>query len=167
MATKKKSGKEKAKSANQNLEMAFFIMPSEGLKNLREELEFMFGKDMTKGVLFRFGFKSGESLAKKLGLPFTSDAELPQLLDEIWQEIGVGKIKVSDSSGEKIVVEFIESIEADVLGATGKPSCDFTRGYLAGTLSGLTNRKYYSNEDMCIAAGDKYCRHTLSLKVLK
>ena len=42
MAKKKGSGKKKDDAAVKHLELAFFIMPGEGLKNLREELEFTF-----------------------------------------------------------------------------------------------------------------------------
>ena len=50
------------------------------------------------------------------------------------------------------------------MGQTGRASCDLTRGYLAGTTSALTRKRYHCVEGGCVSAGKEVCIFELNIR---
>ena len=138
----------------------FYIMPIEGLATLRKELTGLVDEDVAGGVLFRYGYRSGYEIMKKLNLDAGMD-NLSEMFEEIWHEIGLGRARLISENGRMSVV-FEESLEAKANGSRTVPSCDFTRGYLAGIISRILGKKYYATEEKCISMGNDVCLFRLS-----
>lgn len=141
----------------------FFIMPGDALKSLHSELGKLTGKEIAKGILFRFGFRCGESVIKRMGMKLKGNERIEEKLPALWAEFGLGRLEILESSKDELAIKFEESVEALALDEQKEPSCDFTRGYLAGVVSSLTSKKYYGVEKSCIAKGDSSCLHFLKL----
>ena len=93
----------------------------------------LLGEKLASGVLFRFGFRCGETLVDRTKSKITEKEGISQVLPLIWDKTGLGTItNIQEISEEEMVIEQKESMEAHVVGATNVPSCDYTRGYLAG-----------------------------------
>lgn len=148
-------------------ELAFVVIPIEVFRSLHEEFELLVGEKMAKGVLSRTGFRCGESVIKKMEISCESVDEIPEIVNKIGQEVGLGKFRVVAVEDDKIVIESEESTEANALGRTEKASCDFTRGYIAGTVSTLLGKRYYPTEEKCISKGDEMCMHILSTQLME
>ncbi len=138
----------------------FYIMPVEGLATLRKEMTGLVDEDVAGGVLFRYGYRSGYEIMRKLNLEVSMD-NLSEIFEEIWHEIGLGRARLLEDDG-KISVVFEESLEAKANGKKTAPSCDFTRGYLAGIISRTLGKKYYATEEKCISMGNDVCLFRLS-----
>jgi len=153
-----------AEAEEANLQAAFFIMPTQILKSLHDEFEELAGPDAARAVLFRIGYSSGEAVTRKINIEVNGDLTLPETLTSLWIEMGLGRIIVTEMPASVLHVECDGSTEALSIGRTGHPSCDLTRGYLAGTTSALTNRRYYCTETQCVSAGDNICFFELVLR---
>lgn len=141
--------------------IAFFIMPGNALKSLRDELEISSGENMTEGILYRYGFRCGEGMVQDMNETTDDMISLSEKLPGLWAGAGLGRIKLKEVGEKKISLIFTESVEAASIGKATRPTCDFTRGYLAGMATALLNRNFVATEDECIAKGDKYCVHNL------
>jgi len=138
-------------------------MPAEALITLRQELA-PFANDLAiRAILFRYGFRSGEACIERIGIKST-EGNLLHILPDIWDEIGLGRLTLKKRKKEGLSLQLSESIEANVLGQTGYASCDFTRGYLAGIVSTLSNKMYHCKEEKCASKGDKNCTFILTTK---
>ena len=138
----------------------FYIMPVEGLATLRKEISGLVDDDVAGGILFRYGYRSGHEIMKKLSID--SDMEsLPDVFQEIWHEIGLGRARLV-AEGERMSVIFEDSLEARANGKRTVPSCDFTRGYLAGIISKLLKKRFYATEEKCISMGNEICLFRLA-----
>lgn len=133
----------------------YFAMPGSALAALREELEIMLGDRNSGEVFYRYGQRCGEALAAKVGISCTL-AEFPQLFMDMWFEVGLGRPTLEQVSEESIVVMMDESVES-----SQKRPCDFTRGYLAGIVSGLLGKRYAATETACMSDGAPCCTHVL------
>ncbi|MEW5759390.1 MAG: DUF835 domain-containing protein [Candidatus Thermoplasmatota archaeon] len=142
-------------------ETTFFVMPGNALKSLRDELQISAGEEMSEGILFRYGFRCGEGMIQRMSLRCTTMKEITELFPSLWAGVGLGKIKIEEVSEEGALVIFEESVEARHRGQSKKPSCDFTKGYIAGIASALSDKQYTCIEEACISAGDRYCHHRL------
>jgi len=143
------------------LDTPFFAMPIGILKSFHDEFEFLTGAKVASGILFRCGFRGGESEISKLELRADKDEKLGHIIRSIWAEIGLGRmldIKLDDDIME---LEIEESVEARAMERTGRNICDFNRGYLAGIVSELTQIKYHCEEERCVSAGDPICEFKL------
>ncbi len=138
----------------------FYIMPVEGLATLRKEISGLLDDEVAGGVLFRYGYRSGYEIMKKLNLDADMDG-LPGVFEEIWHEIGLGRAKLL-ADGVRMSVVFEESLEARANGSRTMPSCDFTRGYLSGIISRILGKKYYATEEKCMSMGNEVCLFRLS-----
>ena len=138
----------------------FYIMPVEGLTTLRKEISGLLDDDVAGGVLFRYGYRSGYEMMKKLDIEADMSA-LPEIFGEVWHEIGLGRARLIVEGGRMSVV-FEESLEAKANGSRAVPSCDFTRGYLAGIISRILGKKYYATEEKCISMGSEVCLFRLN-----
>ncbi|MGQ9583625.1 MAG: DUF835 domain-containing protein [Thermoplasmatota archaeon] len=145
------------------LQTAFFIMPGNALRSLRDELQISAGEKMTEGILYRYGFRCGEGQIQNMDIVCEDMISISEVLPGLWGSVGLGRIQLKDITEEGMTVIFKESIEAMTVGQTPKPSCDFTRGYLAGMASALANKKFTAIETECMAKGDPVCSHKLNL----
>jgi predicted hydrocarbon binding protein len=157
--TKKKEEAEKEVGKYQT---AFFILPAEALITLRDELSPLANEDAIRAIMFRYGYRSGEACAQSMGIRTKNPKGLAQMLPGLWEEIGLGKLIIKKQKKEGMEIELDESIEANVIGDVGKTSCDFTRGYLAGTVSFLSGKRYHCKEDKCLSNGDSKCAFILN-----
>ena len=143
---------------------AFIFMPEEAIKSLRSELTNLLGEKLAKGVLFRFGYRCGEALVERIMLKDSEEKGITALLIKIWEHTGLGKlVKIEEISEEEIAVEQEGSTEAQVIGSAQSPSCDYTRGYLAGIANMLTKKKFYCVETQCISEGKDRCKFQLQV----
>ncbi|UCE73620.1 MAG: XylR N-terminal domain-containing protein [Methanomassiliicoccales archaeon] len=133
-------------------------MPKEAIKSLRLELGNLLGDKLAAGVLFRFGFRCGEALSEKKNRGESTEKGMDGALREIWEQTGLGNIvNITDISEKEIEIEQEDSTEANSIGRASEPSCDYTRGYLAGIASILEKKKFYCVETECISEGKKRC----------
>ncbi|UCC94105.1 MAG: hypothetical protein JSW25_05445 [Thermoplasmata archaeon] len=146
-----------AEAEDANIQAAFFIMPTQILKSLHDEFQELAGPDAARAILFKIGFASGEAVTRKINIEVNGDLTLPETLTSLWIEMGLGRIIVTEMPGGKLHVECDGSTEALAMGQTGSTSCDLTRGYLAGTTSALTDRRYNCTETQCVSAGETVC----------
>lgn len=146
-----------AEADEANIQAAFFIMPTQILKSLHDEFVDLAGRDAAGAILFRIGYASGEAVTRKINIEVNGDLTLPETLTSLWIEMGLGRIIVTNEPNSRLRVECDGSTEALAMGETGEPSCDLTRGYLAGTTSALTNKRYLCSETECISGGNQVC----------
>lgn len=140
----------------------FVNMPGEAIKSLRSELSNLLGEKLAAGALFRFGFRCGEALVERTKSNVTTENDMGEALPNIWAKTGLGKIvKVEEISEEEVEIEQEDSTEARAIGSATQPSCDYTRGYLAGIATMLTNKKFYCVETACISEGKDKCNFQL------
>jgi predicted hydrocarbon binding protein len=133
-------------------------MPSEAIKSLRLELSNLLGEKLASGVLFRFGYRCGEALIEEAVTDNPKNMEIESALPKIWKQTNLGKItKIEEKTEDELEIEQEDSIEANLEGTSDSPSCDYTRGYLAGITSALTKKKFYCVETACISGGNKKC----------
>ncbi len=146
------------------IQAAFFIMPTQILKSLHDEFLELAGPDAARAILFRIGFSSGEAVTRKINIEVNGDLTLPETLTSLWIEMGLGRIIVTELPEGSLHVECDGSTEALALGQTGTNSCDLTRGYLAGTTSALTRKRYHCQETDCVSAGNTICNFELTVR---
>ncbi len=139
------------------VQAAFFIMPTQILKSLHDEFVELAGPDAARAILFRIGFASGEAVTKKINIELEGDLTLPETLTSLWIEMGLGRINVTEHADGSLHVECDGSTEAIAMGQTGTPSCDLTAGYLAGTTSALSRKRYHCKETDCVSGGNQVC----------
>ena len=147
-----------------SVQAAFFIMPTQILKSLHDEFVELAGIDAARAILFRIGFSSGEAVTRKINIEVGGDLTLPETLTSLWIEMGLGRIIVTELPGGSLHVECDGSSEALAMGQTGEPSCDLTRGYLAGTTSALTGKRYHCTETDCVSSGHEVCVFELRIR---
>jgi predicted hydrocarbon binding protein len=147
-----------------SVQAAFFIMPTQILKSLHTEFEELAGRDAARAILFRIGYASGEAVTRKINIEVNGDLTLPETLTSLWIEMGLGRIIVSERPDDELHVECDGSTEALAMGHTGDVSCDLTRGYLAGTTSALTRKRYLCVETHCVSGGNDVCIFELKVR---
>lgn len=141
---------------------SFVYMPGEAIKSLRTELSNLLGEKLAAGVLFRFGFKCGEALMENTMSVANMKKGISEVLPRIWEQTGLGKIvDIEETSEEEVQIEQEASTEARAIGNADEPSCHYTRGYLAGIATILTEKKFYCVETMCISEGKDRCNFQL------
>lgn len=146
------------------VQAAFFIMPIQILKSLHDEFRGLAGADAARAILFRIGFSSGEAVTRKINIEIDSGLTLPETLTSLWIEMGLGRIIITETGAGRLHVECDGSTEALALGRMESPSCDLTCGYLAGTASALSDRRYHCVETQCVSAGAELCLFDLVLR---
>ncbi len=149
---------------DESIQAAFFIMPTQILKSLHDEFMELAGLDAARAILFRIEFSSGEAVTRKINIQVNGDLTLPETLTSLWIEMGLGRIIVTELPEGSLHVECDGSTEALALGQTGMTSCDLTRGYLAGTTSALTRKRYHCQETDCVSAGNTICNFELTVR---
>ena len=128
-------------------------MPGIALSHLREELEIVEGEHRAKLMLYRYGQRCGRALVQSYGLSRGSISEVRAVIEPIWMEAGLSRMKVESAEDADMVVNLQESVEAK----EGK-TCDFARGYLSGIVSELTGKRFEVDEVECACSeGDLAC----------
>ena len=133
-------------------QIPFFVMPGIALSHLREELEIVEGEHRAKLMLYRYGQRCGRALVQSYGLSCGSISEVRAVIEPIWMEAGLSRMKVESAEDADMVVNLQESVEAK----EGK-TCDFARGYLSGIVSELTGKRFEVDEVECASEGYLAC----------
>jgi bacteriochlorophyll 4-vinyl reductase len=151
-------GKAAKDEKNIALRESVVSIPGDAIHSLRLELGNLLGKKLAAGVLFRFGYHSGEALAGQNVPDDDAEISIDTLLPDIWIHTGLGSIaRVQELSEDEMEVELEDSVEAESAGSSSEPVCDYTRGYLAGVVNRVLGRKYYCIEKSCLAEGAPRC----------
>lgn len=129
-------------------------MPENALKSLKEELEIIIGESATKKLLERYGYRCGEELAKKINIICSNLAELGEILETLWAEIGLGKPYSKELAGDELAIEFKE--------LPVEQSCSFIAGYLKGLATSAIGEKFRCYEDSCRFKGSELCKFIIT-----
>lgn len=132
--------------------LPFFVMPGVALAHLREELEIVEGDQRARYMLYRYGQRCGRALVESFGLSCANLGEVKSVMEPIWMEAGLSRMRIESLQEGEMVVNLEESVEAK----EGK-SCDFSRGYLSGIVSQLTGKRYEVDEVECVSSGYMAC----------
>jgi len=132
--------------------LPFFVMPGIALAHLREELEIVEGDQRARYMLYRYGQRCGKALVESFGLSCGSLDEVKAIMEPVWMEAGLSRIKIESMQESEMVVNLEESVEAK----EGK-TCDFSRGYLSGIVSQLLSKRFEVDEVECTSAGYMAC----------
>jgi predicted hydrocarbon binding protein len=132
--------------------LPFFVMPGVALAHLREELEIVEGDQRARLMLYRYGQRCGRALVDSFGLSVDSLPEMKSIIEPIWMEAGLSRLKIESVEESEMIVNLEESVEAK----EGK-TCDFARGYLSGIVSQLLSKRYEVDEVECISQGYMAC----------
>ena len=132
--------------------LPFFVMPGIALAHLREELEIVEGDQRARHMLYRYGQRCGRALVESFGLSCENLPEVKSILEPIWMEAGLSRIKIESIEESEMVVNLEESVEAK----EGK-TCDFGRGYLSGIVSQLLGQRFETDEVECASQGYMAC----------
>lgn len=141
---------------------SFFIVPTDILMSLHDEFSALAGERSASGILYRTGFRCGQTVTAKMNFSLDEEGQLGDALVNLWIEIGLGRISSIlplDEGALKILSE--ESTEARAMGVVGKRVCDITTGYLAGTASALTGHDFICEETRCYSGGAEQCEYIL------
>jgi predicted hydrocarbon binding protein len=132
--------------------LAFFVMPGIALAHLREELEIVEGDQRARLMLYRYGQRCGKALVESFGLSCGSLSEIKSVIEPVWMEAGLSRIRIDSLEGTEMIVNLEESVEAK----EGK-TCDFARGYMSGIVSQLLGKRYEVDEVECASQGYMAC----------
>ncbi|MBN1385677.1 hypothetical protein JW968_01740 [Candidatus Woesearchaeota archaeon] len=106
-----------------------------------------------------------KSYFRKLG---ASQAKQTFVVEELFGSLGLGNIKIAESSGKIIVVNIPNSTLAAEYKKTHQgynkdPVCNITSGAIAGLFSFLRDKDLNCNEIECAAQGPKDCKFVINL----
>jgi predicted hydrocarbon binding protein len=132
--------------------LAFFVMPGIALAHLREELEIVEGDQRARLMLYRYGQRCGRALVESFGLSVDSLLDIKSVIEPIWMEAGLSRIRIESVQESEVIVNLEESVEA----REGK-TCDFARGYLSGIVSQLLSKRFEVDEVECVSRGYIAC----------
>jgi len=132
--------------------LPFFVMPGIALAHLREELEIVEGDQRARLMIYRYGQRCGRALVDSFGLSCNDLSEARSIIEPIWMEAGLSRIKIESLEESEMIVNLEDSVEAKE-GNT----CDFARGYLSGIVSQLTGERYEVDEVECASQGYIAC----------
>ena len=145
------------------LQTSFFIMPGNALKSLRDELSISSNEKVMQGILYRYGIRCGEGMIQRMGMECEDLVGVAEVLPGLWAGVGLGRIQIKDVSDCGMRIVFKEAIEAQTAGQCHEAACHFTRGYLSGVASALVEYKVDAIEEECMAKGDEFCIHHLTV----
>ncbi len=132
--------------------LPFFVMPGIALAHLREELEIVEGDQRARMMLYRYGQRCGKALVESFGLSCETLADIRSVIEPVWMEAGLSRIRIDSLEGTEMIVNLEESVEAK----EGK-TCDFARGYMSGIVSSLLRKRYEVDEVECSSHGYMSC----------
>ncbi len=158
-----KMEKTNAHKDEEQMPVAFFLMPVDILKGVHDELAELLGADVASRVIYNCGMRSGRNIVSDMNINFPDLKTLCNTLPELWLQMGMGVFTIEKLDKNDIVLKCVESNEAVALGHTGKNSCDLTSGYLAGMITQIFGKEFKCEEVNCLCNGDPYCVFELSL----
>jgi predicted hydrocarbon binding protein len=132
--------------------LPFFAMPGIALAHLREELEIVEGDQRARLMLYRYGQRCGKALVESFGLTCEDLSEVRSIIEPIWMEAGLSRIRIESMEEGEMIVNLEESVEA-----RENRTCDFARGYLSGIVSQLLDKRYEVDEVECSSQGYLSC----------
>lgn len=132
--------------------LPFFVMPGIALAHLREELEIVEGDARARLMIYRYGQRCGKALVESFGLSCADLTEVKAVIEPIWMEAGLSRLRIESTEASEMVVNLEESVEAKE-GNT----CDFGRGYLSGIVSQLMGKRFEVDEVECASQGYMSC----------
>jgi predicted hydrocarbon binding protein len=132
--------------------LPFFVMPGIALAHLREELEIVEGDQRARLMLYRYGQRCGRALVESFGLNCEDLSEVRSIIEPVWMEAGLSRIKIESVEESEMIVNLEESVESK----EGK-TCDFGRGYLSGIVSQLLGKRFEVDEVECSSQGYLAC----------
>jgi predicted hydrocarbon binding protein len=144
-----------------DMRVAFFIMPIYFLKVIRDEYAGVAGDEGAKEMLFRSGFKCGQTMTKKMNINHEERINLAEALIALWIEVGLGRLEIHEGEADTIVITSDDSSEAQANGRVGKTMCDLTCGFIAGIASEVTGTQHSCFEESCWSRGDELCKYLL------
>jgi predicted hydrocarbon binding protein len=116
----------------------------------------------------RVGTEEGRALkAKAESLGIKGPESLPDFVRTAVEEtnIGIGKVRVDlGELDETVNISIQNGFEVDKPGASLKPVCFFTLGYLEGVFSQLLGKEVQGKETGCRARSEDFCRFTLNVR---
>ncbi len=142
-------------------EASFFVMPGNALKSLQDELKMAIEDSVvSRGVMERFGYRSGEGMARNLKISTSGNSVhfICEMLPHLWAQSGFGMLTVSCTDGETIEANLKNSVEVMLAGKQSLGTCNFTKGYIAGLISELLKRRYTGTEVQCVSKGANFCK---------
>lgn len=128
-------------------------MYGESIRTLQDELVSVLGNALARGFLFRFGFKTGHVTAREMGLQ-GQGSDVFDYFKEIWIEMGMARPTEITKAKKGMTITLEETLETSYAGDKG---CDFTRGFVGGLISGITNVPHYCVEKECVSNGGDSC----------
>lgn len=143
--------------------VSFFVIPGDALKSLSDELQIVMGEIPSRETMERYGYRCGEGLVKSIGFECDDLEEFQEMMPGIMIETGLGRTRSLKMDGDTILIDFEDSVEANAMGSSDVPNCNFTRGYLSGVVSSLFDKRYDCVEETCICKGDELCLHKLTI----
>lgn len=140
-----------------------FIIRYETFSSIIEEFRRRAGGEAVI-LFYHLGYYSGytygkyvKKLIEPLNLPLEEAIKIAFNLDKSFGDFNPEIVGLNIGRGEGII-RVHDSCEATpIRGKMDKPSCQFIRGEIAGTLSSLIGRELIAIEEKCIAKGDNYC----------
>ncbi|ABR49885.1 sigma54 specific transcriptional regulator, Fis family [Alkaliphilus metalliredigens QYMF] len=89
------------------------------------------------------------------------------MLTEKMAELGIGQVRITLISDEKIIVQLYECFTCGEMEYKGEAICYFEGGILAGAISNICGQNMDAIETKCNALGDGYCEFELTPKSIK
>ena len=142
-------------------------MPIDVLRGIHEELQEHLGMIEASQLIYRCGYRSGNSVVKDMNIEFPDKETLSKSLPELWLQMGLGVIDIEKMETDEILLHCQESNEAVAQGNTGKKECDLTCGYLAGMMTTIMDSEFECVEERCVSEGNGgICVYRLTRKHL-
>ncbi|MBC2581118.1 sigma 54-interacting transcriptional regulator [Clostridium sp. DJ247] len=86
------------------------------------------------------------------------------ILSEKITELGIGQIRITYISDEKILIRLYKCFTCSNMEYIGKPVCYFEAGILAGAISTITNQDMDAAEVKCNSLGNDFCEFEVTQK---
>lgn len=146
-----------------------FLFQFATFNDMMSALELIFSPSAASVILFTAAVKCGTQSYNRMKEKFGTKEEAVLRLSELKEKENWGKLTFRDvdfvnGSGKVIVVDAFETValKAGKDQATGKPCCNFLRGFLTGFLSELFEKSVTVTEEKCAGKGDEYCEFVFS-----
>ena len=140
-----------------------FIIRYETFSSIIEGFRRRAGEEAV-ALFYHLGYYSGYTYAEyvrkqlePLNLPLADIIRITFDLDRSFGDFNSELVWLNIDSGEATIRVYDSCEATPIRGRMRKPSCQYVRGEIAGTLSRLIGRELIAVEEKCIAAGDKYC----------
>ena len=142
-------------------EIPFVAVPVDMFTAIRELLVDYDLEEKDEEFFVNLGKKCGKAVVRRTGFTWDTDEQLANTLESLWAEVGIGRLTAKDVDKGGVAAEVTETLESLALGNIGSPSCFFTRGYISGVVTELSNIEHMTVEDQCVCEGHQKCVFTV------